>query len=192
MISIWSAIYIIPLAAIWGISIGKQNKDYIIITSASMVAYFFTRVISEKVTGDRYFYDLANDFFVIAVMLGFIGVKRPIVILLMATYASIIFFAYIPYSEGLIVVKDSFIIVEVIGKIQLILLIIGIYHSGIRSYCSQYYKSSQSLRSFVELSAKLYVLVRVYCSRRNNNKVNMGNRNDKKNISHNYEGNQIK
>jgi len=127
MISFWSALYLVPLLIAFYLSFKLDNKECKIITSVALVAYVFTRLTTEFVMGDRYFFDLANDIFVVALIVRLLGLT-PIVILLIITYMAMTYFAYIPYSEGIFNKHSSQIILEVIGKIQLLIIFGGLYH----------------------------------------------------------------
>lgn len=188
MISLWSALYLVPLAVIMGITIGRKDRDYIIITSASAVAYIFTRIISEKVSGDRYFWDLANDFMVIGVMIGFLGIKRPVVLALMATYAAMIYFSYIPYSEGLLTKKGNFINNEIIGKIQLIILLLGVYYHEFCTFCSGFIQRNEFVRASIRVSFRIPFMGRFYRDRYPDLEDRIRNRNVPENMGSYIDG----
>lgn len=127
MTELWVMIYYLPLAAllIWSFLI--WDKAYIFITTLSMIAFGFTRLITEFVTGERYMFDFSNDLFVCVTLLAFVRHKK-IVPWLIGAYSLMILFAYIPYAAEILTNRERAITVEVLSTFQLMLIFGGLIH----------------------------------------------------------------
>jgi len=123
----WSwAILICTLAALffsWRGSVHNCVKT----SSILLLAFLGTRLITEFVTGSRFMFDMSND--LVAVILLLIFVKDSLVARgVIAMYAFMTIFAYIPSTIGYMPIHTHHIIVDALAFIQLIILFGGIIH----------------------------------------------------------------
>lgn len=127
MFSIWVLMYIVPLTILWISSIWFQQKDYILITSVSMGAFVVTRMITTFIDGERYMFDLSNDLAVVVILLYYLK-NNLVVRALTVSYALMTLISYLPYANNLVNNEWRYLSLEIIGKIQLVIITWGMIH----------------------------------------------------------------
>ena len=127
MTELWVMIYYIPLLVLFVYSLALRDNKYIVITTVSVIAFCITRMITEFVDGERYMFDFSNDVFVCVTFLWFIR-KSKVAQWLIVTYAMMGLFSYIPYAAEILTNNERAITIEIIGKIQLLIILVGLIH----------------------------------------------------------------
>lgn len=153
MTELWVMIYYIPLMLLFAASVVLRDKDCIIITFVSLVAFAVTRLITETVTGERYMYDFANDLFVCVTFLWFIRGNK-IARWLIITYTLMALLSYIPYAADLLSNRGRAISLEILSTLQLIIIFGGlIYGTRNRRLAEHNYDDNSGIAAMVRGSA---------------------------------------
>lgn len=123
----WSwAILLCTLVALF-FSWRGNVQNYTKISSILLVAFLGTRLITEFVSAPRFMFDMSND--LAAVVLLVIFVKHSLVARgVMAMYAFMTTFAYIPSTLGYMPIHLHHIIVDMLAFVQIFILFGGIIH----------------------------------------------------------------
>jgi hypothetical protein len=142
----WSLLYLVLLVMAFIPSIFLKDKTYLLISSVLLLGFALTRVITEFTTGPRFMFDMSNDLFIVVLLLVFTKkslVSRGII----ACYALMTLFGYIPSIMGYISIHTNHIFVDIFAFIQIVILFWGINNG---------YRKSKSINSRVDVNPYVF------------------------------------
>lgn len=138
MFSLWNLLYLSPLIFVAYKAFKNNVDDYKKISSAFLVGFALTWLVSfilkSEVTSffevDNYIFAFIIDMFIVSLLIMFIGFKIIVGALLLG-YVAMIYYAYMPYASGEILLKQYYINLEAIGIIQILFMSWGMFYGQI-------------------------------------------------------------